>query len=246
MDVKVTFLGHATFLVEAGEDRILIDPHLAPDNPACPVTVDDFVGSIDSTGDLGGRPTSAEPDYILVTHGHFDHVSGLKELAERTRATVVAGYEICAWLSEVPADRKVGMQPGGGKLFSFGHLYMTAALHGSMLPDGSYGGVAAGLLIRFSNGKVLYHAGDTGLTYEMRMIGERNEVDLALLPIGDLLTMGPEDAVVAAQFVNAKGVVPMHYNTFPGIEQDPNRFADLLKAEGIGCQILESGGETIL
>ncbi len=231
MNIDITFLGHATFQIQADEQVILIDPWLYPDNPACPeiYTVD-----------------TVDPDYILVTHGHHDHTGQLKELAHRGKAQIVANYEIAAWLTNDGITKALPMHIGGSQLFDFGRIKLTIAVHGSMLPDGSPGGAAAGLLIYFRDGKVLYHAGDTGLTYDMRLIGEKSPVDLALLPIGDNFTMGPEDAVAAAQFVNAKCVVPIHYNTFPLIQQDPEAFATNLKAEGIDCQIMQPGDQIAL
>lgn len=222
MDIDVKFLGHATFHINAGGSRIVVDPFLAPDNPACRDSVEDL-----------------EADFIAISHGHQDHTLHLKELARATQAKVIANFEICAWLGDEFDTH--AMHIGGEYLFPFGHLKLTAALHGSQLPDGSDGGMAAGLLFRFRNGKSLYHAGDTGLTYDMRLIGEENSIDLAVLPIGDNFTMGPRDAAVAAQFVNAEKVVPVHYNTFPVIEQDPEKFAALLEPEGIACEIMQAG-----
>ncbi len=222
MNIDVTFLGHATFHIKAGDDQIVIDPFLAPDNPMCTHKVEDL-----------------QADFIAVTHGHLDHTSHLKALAQATRAKIIANYEICAWLGDEYDTH--AMHVGGEYRFSFGHLKLTTAIHGSQLPDGSDGGVAAGLLFNFRDGKRLYHAGDTGLTYDMRMIGEERSIDLALLPIGDNFTMGPRDAAVAAQFVNAEKVVPMHYNTMPVIKQDPQKFAELLHPEGIACKIMQPG-----
>ncbi len=222
MDIKVTFLGHSTFHIDAGGDQIVIDPFLAPDNPVCVHRVEDV-----------------QADFIAVTHGHGDHIGHLKELAQATGAKVIANFEICNWLGDEFDTH--AMHVGGEFRFSFGHLKLTAAIHGSQLPDGSGGGIAAGLLFNFRDGRRLYHAGDTALTYDMRMIGEESSIDLALLPIGDNFTMGPRDAAVAAQFVNAEKVVPIHYNTMPVIKQDPQKFADLLEPEGIACEIMQPG-----
>lgn len=222
MEILVKYLGHSTFHITAGGDQIVIDPFLAPDNPVCDYRVEEL-----------------EADFIVVTHGHGDHAMHLKELALATSAKVIANFEICTWLGEDFDTHP--MHIGGEFLFPFGQLKLTHAVHGSQLPDGSDGGVAAGLLFNFRDGKRLYHAGDTGLTYDMRMIGEEKSIDLALLPIGDNFTMGPKDAAVAAQFVNAERVVPIHYNTMPVIKQDPEKFAALLEPEGIACEIMKPG-----
>ena len=222
MEILVKYLGHSTFHINAGGDQIVIDPFLAPANPVCDVGVADL-----------------QADFIAITHGHQDHTMHVKELALATKAKVIANFEICNWLG---ADFDThAMHIGGEFLFSFGHLKLTHAIHGSQLPDGTDGGVAAGLLFNFRDGKRLYHAGDTGLIYDMRMIGEEKSIDLALLPIGDNFTMGPKDAAVAAQFVNAERVVPIHYNTMPVIKQDPQKFAALLEPEGIACEIMQPG-----
>ena len=228
MSITVTFLGHATFDIDANGERIVIDPFLAGHNPSCTRSVDDVADGL---------------DFIAVTHGHHDHVSDLEALAKASQALVIANYEICHWLNGKGVDHTHPMHIGGSHLFSFGRLKLTIAPHGSLLPDGSCGGAAAGLLFEFRNGKVLYHAGDTGLTYDMRLIGGAHRVNLALLPIGDNFTMGPQDAAVAAQYVNAEKVVPIHYNTMPVIEQDPEMFASLLEAEGIACEIMQAGDQ---
>ena len=134
------------------------------------------------------------------------------------------------------------MHIGGGYNFDFGRVKLTIAHHGSGLPDGSYGGNPSGILIHFNDGTDVYFAGDTALTYDMRLIGDVGGVDLAALPIGDNFTMGPDDAILAAQFVKAKKVIPHHYNTFPPIEQDVEAFAQKLQDEtDIECAILNPG-----
>ncbi len=227
MSVTLKFIGHATFVVDADGTKIVIDPFFAPDNPAAPA---------DAT------PESVEADFIIVSHGHGDHIAHAATIAKRTGAMVISNFEIVSWLANQGVEKTHPLHIGGGNSFPFGRVKLTIAHHGSGLPDGSYGGNPAGILINFNDGADVYFAGDTALTYDMRLIGEAGGVDVAALPIGDNFTMGPDDAVVAAQFVKAKRVIPIHYNTWPYIEQDPQAFASKLQEEtGIECHILAPG-----
>jgi L-ascorbate metabolism protein UlaG (beta-lactamase superfamily) len=224
MATRVTWLGHATLLVETGGSRILIDPFF-DGNPACPL-----------------KPEQAQADFILVTHGHGDHLGDAIPIAQRTGATVVANYEIYEWLSKKGLKNVHGMQHGGGWDFPFGRVKMTLAFHGSMLPDGSYGGNPAGFLITTKDGKKIYDAADTGLFGDMRLIGEEG-IDLAILPIGDNYTMGPDDALRAVKLLTPKMVVPIHYNTWPPINQDANAWAARVQAETKAkAVVLKPGG----
>lgn len=227
MTVTLTYLGHSTFAVDADGTKLLIDPYLAPHNPAALVTAEDV-----------------EADYILVSHGHEDHVADAAAVAKRTGAIVIANVEVAGWLHRQGAPECRGMNLGGAFSFPFGRVKLTIAHHSSCMPDDSYGGNPAGLLIHFNDGYDVYFAGDTALTYDMKLIGEAGGVDLALLPIGGYYTMGPDEAVRAAQFVQAKHVIPMHYNTFPVIEQDADAFAETLRAVSeIDCTVLAPGEE---
>jgi L-ascorbate metabolism protein UlaG (beta-lactamase superfamily) len=228
MTTSITFYGHSTFGIDSDGVKLVVDPFFAPNSPVAPITAD-----------------QVEADYIVVTHGHGDHIADAVGIAQRTGATAISNFEIVEWLQNQGVENAHPLHIGGGYSFDFGRLKLTIAHHGSMLPDGSNGGSPAGLLFHFNDGSDVYIAGDTALTYDMRLIGEAGGVDLAILPIGDNFTMGPDDAVTAAQFVKAKRVVPCHYNTFPPIEQDAQAFAKKLRqSAAIDCTIL-APGETL-
>ena len=223
MTTRVTFVGHATFLIESGESRILIDPFLV-DNPATELT-----------------PAAVQVDTILVTHGHGDHIADLVEVASNTNALVVSMVEISRWLGEKHGLTNLHeMNFGGTVQLPFGSVKMVPAVHTSGLPDGSYGGLPAGFVIRFPEGTV-YFAGDTALFLDMELIA-RAGIDLAFLPIGDYYTMGPDDALEAVKILNPKRVVPCHYNTWPPIEQDPAAWAERVNEQtDTECIVLGSG-----
>jgi len=212
MSVKLTWLGHATWMVETDQHRIIVDPFLT-ENPAATFPVD-----------------QVEVGYVLVTHGHFDHVADAASIAIRCAATLVASYEVATWFGEKHGVAKtLGMNIGGAVPMPFGRLKMTQAIHSSQLPDGSYGGPAAGFLLEL-NGKRIYFAGDTALFSDLQLIG-RGGLDVAVLPIGDLFTMGPEDSVQAAQWLDAKLVLPSHFGTWPPIEQDAAAWAVMIQSQ---------------
>jgi L-ascorbate metabolism protein UlaG (beta-lactamase superfamily) len=211
MTVKLTWFGHASFGLQVGDQYILIDPFLKG-NPAASV----------DPGDL-------EADFILVSHGHGDHVGDAVSIAKRTGATVISNAEIAGWFSKQGVTAHA-QHIGGGYTYPFGYLKLTLALHGSGLPDGSNGGNPAGFLLTTPEGKKLYFACDTGLFGDMRLIGEEG-IDLAALPIGDNYTMGPDDALRAVKMIKPKHVIPIHYNTFDLIAQDPVAWAERVRQE---------------
>jgi len=211
MSIIVTWYGHAAFSLEVGQHKLLIDPFFS-DNPAATV-----------------GPDEVEAEFILITHGHGDHVGDAVQIAKRTGATVIANFEIANWF-EARGVATHGQQHGGGYQHPFGYLKLTLAFHGSALPDGSYGGNPAGLLLTTETGQKLYFAGDTALFGDMRLIGEEG-IDLAALPIGDNYTMGPSDALRAVKLIQPAHVIPIHYDTWELISQDAQAWADLVAKE---------------
>jgi L-ascorbate metabolism protein UlaG (beta-lactamase superfamily) len=220
--VELTYHGHACFGISVGDTQLLIDPFLTG-NDLADVSADEV-----------------QADYILITHGHGDHVGDAVEIARRTGAMAISNFEITSWLEAHGVERAHPLHIGGGYDFAFGRAKLTIAHHGSALPDGSYGGNPAGLLLTL-DGKKIYHAGDTGLFYDMKLIGEEG-LDLAILPIGDNFTMGPDDALRAVKLLEPRVVIPIHYNTFDVIRQDPNAFVSRVEAETAArCVVLKPG-----
>jgi len=225
MAIKITWYSHACFLIETDQARLLTDPFLT-DNPLAAGTADEV-----------------QTDYILVSHGHGDHLGDTISIANRTGATVISNYEIQSWLVNQGVENTHPQHIGGGFDYPWGRVKLTIAHHGSALPDGSYGGNPCGFLF-YIEGKKIYHACDTGLFYDMKLIGEEG-IDLAILPIGDNFTMGPEDALRAVKLIEPARVVPIHYDTFDVIEQDPNAWAERVKKESAAKVTVMKPGETI-
>ena len=211
MALNISWFSHACFLIEADQTKILIDPFVT-DNPLAPVKADEV-----------------DADFILVSHGHGDHVGDTISIAKRTGATVVSNFEIQNWVVGQGIENAHPLHIGGGFNFDWGRVKLTIAHHGSALPDGSYGGNPCGFLLTIQ-GKNIYHACDTGLFYDMKLIGEEG-IDLAILPIGDNFTMGPDDALRAVKLIEPKQVVPIHYDTFDVIKQDPQAWAVRVQKE---------------
>lgn len=211
MSTKITWLGHAALALETGGYHLLVDPYLS-ENPVASIA-----------------PEKVRADYILLSHGHNDHVGDTLAIARRTGATVIANAEMCGWLTK-KGMKTHGQHLGGGHQHPFGYLKLTMALHGSGLPDGAYGGNPAGFLLTTLEGQKIYMACDTGLFGDMRLIGEEG-LDLAVLPIGDNYTMGPDDALRAVKLLEPRHVIPIHYNTWDVIAQDPHAWASRVQRE---------------
>jgi L-ascorbate metabolism protein UlaG (beta-lactamase superfamily) len=212
MSTRVRWLGHACLQIDNDGKSLLIDPFFNG-NPAAAITAEE-----------------ATADAILVSHGHGDHLGDTIAIAQRTGAVVISNYEISGWLGQQGLKNVHGQQHGGGHTFPFGRVKLTLAFHGSALPDGSYGGNPCGFLFYFNDGTRVYDAADTGLFGDMRLIGEEG-IDLAILPIGDNYTMGPDDALRAVKLIQPKKVLPIHYNTWPIIAQDADAWAKRVQKE---------------
>ncbi len=223
MPLKVTWLAHSGFRLDIDETVVLIDPFLTG-NPLAPFKADELPA-----------------DFILLTHGHGDHVGDTVAIAKRTGATVIANVEVAGWIAKQGVQNTVGMNTGGGHDFGFGRVELTPAWHSSSMPDGSYGGNPNGIII-FSPDATLYHTGDTALFSDMQLLGDKG-IDVAMVCVGDFFTMGLEDSLKAVRLIRPQAVLPIHYNTFPPIQQDIALWARRVHSETEASAIvLDPGG----
>ncbi|MCZ4223906.1 metal-dependent hydrolase [Pedobacter rhodius] len=223
--MNLTYYGQSCFLIEADGKKFLFDPFIKP-NP--------LAKDIDTS--------KIEADYILISHGHGDHVADLVELAKQTNAEVFAMVEVAKWIKEQGVEKVTDINFGTQEL-SFGKLRTVWAVHSSSNPDGSYGGNPAGFVLNLM-GKQIYFAGDTALTVEMKLLAELHNLDYAILPIGGHYTMGVDDAVIAAKYIDCEKIVGVHYNTFPPISIDTEDAVAKFKREN-KTLLLPQIGETI-
>ncbi|WP_114784364.1 metal-dependent hydrolase [Botryobacter ruber] len=221
--MEITYYGQSCFLFKLGEHRVLFDPFISPNELAKDIDID-----------------SIKADYILLSHGHQDHVHDAEQLAKKNNALLIANFEIASWFGNKGVEKTHPMNVGGKVTLPFGTVKMVNAVHSSSLPDGSNGGVASGFVVETET-QTFYYAGDTALTYDMKLIPEQFDLDFALFPIGDNFTMDIHDALVAADFVQVDKVIGMHYDTFPYIEIDREEVTEVAKMAGKDLILMEIG-----
>jgi len=221
--LKVQYFGHSAFLLDDGKTRIIIDPFLSG-NPLATV-----------------KPEEIKVDYVVLTHAHGDHLGDTIDIAKQNHASVIAIYELANYCESKGLESH-SLGTGGSCELPFGKIKLTIAQHTSSI-NGQYMGDAVGVIITMDS-KNIYHCGDTGLFYDMKLIGEITPIDLMLVPIGDYFTMGIDDAVKAVELCNPKTAIPMHYNTFSAVKADPTIFVDKVSKIGKKALVLEPG-ETI-
>lgn len=222
--MKVTFYGHSCFGVEVAGKHLLFDPFITPNELASSIDIEKIPA-----------------DYILISHGHQDHIVDVEDIAKRTGAQIIGCFELVEWFAANKGiENRHPMNIGGQATFDFGTVKYVTAVHSSTLPDGSTAGVAGGFVIRTEEGS-FYYAGDTALTYDMKLIGEREKLSFAFLPIGDNFTMGIEDALIASNFISCKEIIGMHYDTFPYIVLDKHKAIEAFGKSGRNLHLMEIG-----
>lgn len=221
--MKATYLGHSSLLVETAGTRLLFDPFISPNPLAAGIDVGSIVA-----------------DYVLLSHGHADHVADAEAILKRTGATLISNYEIVTWFGGKGIEKAHPLNHGGGFQFPFGRVDYVAAVHSSMLPDGSYGGNPGGFVVTTAEGS-FYFSGDTALTMDMKIIGEKYQLAWAALCLGDNFTMGPRDAATAAGWVGAKEVIGIHFDTFPPIAIHHEAADAEFASAGVKLHLLKPG-----
>jgi L-ascorbate metabolism protein UlaG (beta-lactamase superfamily) len=224
--MKFTFYGHACFAVEVGGKKLLFDPFISPNEKATTIDVD-----------------AIEADYILISHGHEDHIADVERIAKRTGAKLISNFEIISWFGKKGIENGHPMNHGGSWKFDFGTVKYVNAVHSSSFPDGSYAGNPGGFVVS-SNERTFYYSGDTALTMDMKLIGEYENLDFAVLPIGNNFTMDVKEAVIASDFIQCNKIVGIHYDTFGFIEIDHTKAVNDFSAKDKELILLEIG-ETI-
>lgn len=223
MSLKLTWHGHATWAIETPKHQIIVDPFF------------------DQNPSAIQKSTEVKAQFLLITHGHFDHIADAAAIAQRNGSQVVANYEIAQWLAAQGVQQTVGMNIGGSVRLDFGTVKMTPAWHSSTLPDGTAGGTPGGYLVTI-NDQTIYFAGDTALFGDMSLIGKA-KIDVAILPIGDLYTMGLDDSIEAIKMIQPRYVMPSHFGTWPPIAQDAQAWAQRVKQETVAEPITPTIGQ---
>lgn len=226
--MKITYYGQSCFLFETAGKKVLVDPFISPNELAKHIDVN-----------------AIHPDFILVSHGHADHTADLVDIATRTGALVICSYEIMVWLNGKGVTNVHPMNIGGQRTFDFGKVKMVFAAHSNSLPDGTYGGTAAGFIIETED-KTFYYSGDTALMQEMKLFGDMYHFTAAFLPIGDNFTMGIEDAIVASKFIKCNTIVGMHYDTFGYIKIDKEEARTKFSNAGLQLKLIDIGADILI
>jgi L-ascorbate metabolism protein UlaG (beta-lactamase superfamily) len=221
--MKVTYYGHSCFAAHVANRALLFDPF---------ITGNELARGIDVN--------QVPADYILISHGHADHIGDAVEIAKRTGATIISNYEITVWFGQQGVSKSHPLNHGGGHRFDFGRVKFVNAIHSSGLPDGAYGGNPGGFVVE-SDGGNFYYSGDTALTMDMKLIGEATKLKFAGLCLGDNFTMGIEDAIKAAEFIRCDEILGLHYDTFPPIRIDQKDAVEKFKAAGKRLRLLRPG-----
>ncbi|MBS1651900.1 MAG: metal-dependent hydrolase [Bacteroidetes bacterium] len=225
--MKITYYGHSCFGIEINGRFLLFDPFISHNSLAKAVNI-----------------SSIKADYILISHGHIDHIADAEVIAKSTKAKVICNWEIGNWLAGKGVQNIHQMNTGGKIKLDFGNIKAVAAVHSSGLPDGTYGGTAMGFVVESNQGN-FYYAGDTALTYDMKLIGDYRKIDFAFLPIGDNFTMGVDNAIIACDFIKCNDIIGMHYNTFDAIKINDNEAISKFERNGKNLTLIPIN-ETII
>ena len=220
-----TYYGHASFMVETAGKKLLFDPFITPNELAKDIDV-----------------SALQPDYIILSHGHGDHVADVEHIYNQSNATIISTYEVVGWFQGKGLERGHPMNHGGSWTFDFGSIKLVNAVHSSSMPDGSYGGHPAGVVISNAEG-TFYYAGDTALTKDMELIGEEFKLDFAILPVGDNFTMGVADAMKAAKMIRCDQIIGVHFDTFPYVAIDHDTAMNLAADAGVQLTLPKIGQE---
>ncbi|MBK6523019.1 MAG: metal-dependent hydrolase [Sphingobacteriaceae bacterium] len=221
--MNITYYGHSCFGVEVKGKNLLFDPFISPNELAKNIDVNKVAA-----------------DYILISHGHEDHIADAVAIAKRTKAKVICNWEIYNWLTKQGVENIHPMNCGGKVKLDFGNVKCVVAQHSSSLPDGSYGGNPMGFVVESTEGN-FYYAGDTALTYDMKLIGDYRQIDFSFLPIGDNFTMGADNAIIACDFIRCNDIIGMHYDTFGFIKIDKSEAVSKFERAGKKLTLMEIG-----